>query len=120
MKLFEILEADFEFEDNRGKLTQLIHEGFSQVNVLHSKSGVIRGQHFHKIAKEAFYVIEGEVRVSFSLGEKKEDKSFKTGDFFMVYPFVKHSMFFPVDCTMVQMYDIPVEDAHGNKDIYSE
>ena len=37
MALFENLNTDFEHTDNRGRLIQLIHDGFRQVNVLETK-----------------------------------------------------------------------------------
>ena len=33
-QLYKRLSVDFEHEDDRGKLAQLVHKGFSQVNVL--------------------------------------------------------------------------------------
>ena len=46
--------------------------------------------------------------------------TFKEGEFFEIVPFVLHNMYFPEDCLMVQMYDIPVENEDGTKDIYME
>ena len=34
MSLYEKLIADFEHTDDRGKLVQLVHDGYRQVNVL--------------------------------------------------------------------------------------
>ena len=120
MELVRVLHTDFEFADERGTLTQLVHEGFRQINVLTTKRGVTRGGHFHRLCREAFYVIEGSVEVTLKTAERTETAAFRKGDFFAVEPFVSHSMFFPEDCVMVQMYDPPVEQPDGGKDIYSE
>ena len=45
---------------------------------------------------------------------------FSQHDFFGINPGVIHSMYFPEDCLMVQMYDIPVEMGNGKKDIYPD
>ena len=57
--LIERLNTDFEHKDDRGTLVQLVRKGYSQINVITSKSGVFRGGHFHKLNTEAFYIIEG-------------------------------------------------------------
>ena len=120
MELVRVLHTDFEFADERGTLTQLVHEGFRQINVLTTKRGVTRGGHFHRVCREAFYLIAGSVEVTLKTAERTETAVFQKGDFFAVEPFVSHSMFFPEDCVMVQMYDPPVEQPDGGKDIYGE
>ena len=64
--LIKFLEPDFEFADDRGKLTQLFREGWSQVNVITSKAGSVRGHHYHKNNHEFFYVISGQFTLSVS------------------------------------------------------
>ena len=121
MELYNIRKPDFQFADGRGSLVQLVHDGFSQVNVLESKSGSSRGAHFHKRAREAFYVVNGSVEVTFIKNEETtETVIFRQGDFFEIFPFVLHNMYFPEDCLMVQLYNIPVENEDGTKDIFTE
>ena len=120
MELVRVLHTDFEFADERGTLTQLVHEGFRQINVLTTKRGVTRGGHFHRVCREAFYVISGSVEVTLKNAERTATAVFHKGDFFAVEPYISHSMFFPEDCVMVQMYDPPVEQPDGGKDINGE
>lgn len=120
MGLYHTKEVDFQHEDMRGRLVQLVHGGFRQVNVLESKAGAERGAHFHKRAMEAFYVVCGSVEVAFWDKGATERAGFKRGDFFEIPPYVIHHMHFPEDCLMVQMYDIPVEREDGTKDIFME
>ena len=121
MELYNIKKVDFQHIDNRGSLTQLIHNGFEQINVLDSKKGVERGSHFHKRSIEAFYIISGSVKVTLISKDKEKDEViFIKGDFFEIYPNVLHNMLFLEDCLMVQMYDKPVENADGTKDIFME
>ncbi len=120
MPLYEKLEVDFRFVDERGSLTQLVHRDFSQINVLTTKKGMERGGHFHKVSSEAFYVIEGAVDVTFKRGIEIETARFERGDFFLVKPFITHSMSFPLDCIMLAIYDYPIQNQNQEKDIYSE
>ena len=120
MELIVRKKVDFNFEDARGSLTQLVHEGFDQINVLVTKKGVTRGGHYHKLSVEAFYVISGSVEVTALHEQEVKKYVFRQGDFFEVHPYVVHSMFFEEDCTMVQMYDRCVELPDGTKDIYAE
>jgi len=116
--LYELLTPDFEFEDERGKLVQLIHQGYEQVNVLISRADTLRGGHYHKYSREVFYVVEGSVALTFTKGQEKAERTFHAGEFFLILPQVVHSMFFPENCTLVAMYDKCVEQADGGKDIY--
>lgn len=119
MELYKKLKCDFEFGDYRGKLTQLVHSGYSQINILETHKGVTRGSHYHKEAEECFYVISGKVRVTLTYKGQTQTLFFESGDFFKIYTFVVHSMYFPEDCIMIAMYDIPVEKPDGSKDIYN-
>ena len=120
MNLYKTRCIDFQHVDDRGSLSQLVHDGFKQINVLESKKGVERGSHFHKESIEAFYVISGSVKVTLWSKSDKEEVIFNKGDFFEIHPFILHNMLFLSDCLMVQMYDIPVERPDGKKDIYME
>ena len=120
MRLYSLREIDFQHADERGSLTQLVHDGFKQINVLHSNEGAKRGAHFHKRAVEAFYIFQGSVEVTLWNEKKREFVVFKRGDFFVIHPFILHDMYFPEECLMIQMYDVPVENEDGSKDIYME
>lgn len=117
--LIKKVEPEFSFFDDRGELTQLVSNGYMQVNVLHSKAGTVRGNHYHKQCTEAFYVIEGSVSVEVQDGDICEKEIFSKGDFFCVMPGIMHSLRFEENCTMVQLYDVPVEHNDGSKDIYA-
>lgn len=117
MKLYTILHTDFEHADERGKLIQLVHEGYQQVNVLISGQGMLRGAHYHRLRREAFYVVSGSAVFTFTAGEQSETVLFRPGEFFAVEPNVVHSLYFPEGCVMVQLYDLPVELPDGTKDI---
>lgn len=118
--LIKDLQTDFFHKDERGSLTQLLHENCGQVNVLISYAGTSRGNHYHKIATESFFVVSGSVEVTCTLNKESEVRTFREGDFFQISPSIVHSMSFREDCTMVAMYDICVEKEDGTKDIFAE
>ena len=116
--MIELLKPNFEFEDERGKLTQLVRDGFSQFNIIFSKAGVLRGNHFHKINREEFYVISGDFELTAQKGEKEEIIHFSTGDMFLIPPYVIHKFLYYSDTLLASMYDIGVECSTGEKDIF--
>ena len=115
--LYKDLLAEFRYSDERGSLVQLVSKGYSQVNVLKTNKGVTRGGHFHKLCHEAFYIVSGSVSVKLKADNKTEINDFSEGDFFEIAPYTEHEMYFPESCTMIALYDIPVETISG-KDIY--
>mgnify|MGYP002627537616 CR=1 FL=1 len=118
--LIEILRPDFIHADERGSLTQLVHEGFRQYNIIFSKKDVVRGKHYHKENREAFYVITGSFKFVAKNDDVTEEHMFKAGDMFLVPPYVTHSFSYLEDTWLASMYDIGVEHEDGSKDIHAE
>lgn len=118
--MIEIIRPDFVFEDERGTLIQLIHEGYNQINVVTSKAGVERGNHFHRLNREGFFVVEGAFLLEASLDGKSENYEFKKGDMFIIEPNVMHRFVYREDTTLVAFYDKGVELPDGTKDIIAE
>jgi dTDP-4-dehydrorhamnose 3,5-epimerase and related enzymes len=115
--LVKILKPDFIHEDDRGKLTQLVHDGWKQVNVIMSKKGCERGGHFHELNNEAFYVVSGELKLTLSKDGVAEDVIFRTGDMFEIETGTDHGFLFTEDTCLVSLYDKGVELPGGKKDI---
>lgn len=120
--LVEFIKPDFEFEDARGSLKQLVHEGWKQVNYITSVAGALRGNHYHKENVEAFFVISGRFKlVAETLDKsKKEEYEMKAGDFFVVKPNVNHSFDYLGPTQLISFYDKGVEKPDGSKDIYND
>lgn len=117
--LIEILSPDFIHEDERGRLTQLVHEGYEQFNIIFSKKDVLRGDHFHKENKEAFYVISGKFRLDAEKDGTRESYTFSDGDMFLIPEYVIHSFYYEEDTWLASMYDKGVEKLDGTKDIFT-
>ena len=116
--MIKILEPDFKFGDERGSLTQLVREGYRQVNVITSKAGADRGGHYHKLNREAFYIISGGLDLTVRLEGKEEKHHFGPGDMFLIEPMAAHDFHFTEDTVLVSMYDRGVELGEGKMDIY--
>ena len=117
--LIEFIKPDFNFQDDRGSLTQLVHGGWKQVNYITSVKGAFRGDHYHVYNKEAFYVISGGFKLSLRHNKTGETAQYniKAGDFFIIYPNVMHSFDYTHDTTLISLYNRGVELKNGTKDI---
>jgi dTDP-4-dehydrorhamnose 3,5-epimerase-like enzyme len=115
--LIEILNPDFIHQDERGKLIQLVHGGFNQINVIESHAGVLRGGHCHAENSEAFYIIEGTLILNVYNKMEKEEYEFHSGDMFLIPRNIIHSFYFKEETLLVSMYDHGVELPNGGKDI---
>ena len=119
--MIEILEPDFFFADDRGTLTQIVREGYRQVNAVFTKKGAVRGTwHYHKDHDEACYVIAGRLRVAAACGDAREEQTFTGGDMFLIPANVKHYFTYLEDTYLVVLYTDCVEHADGTKDIYND
>lgn len=118
--LYELLEPDFKHMDERGGLIQLVREGYTQVNYIFSAQNSVRGNHYHKINKEAFYIIRGAMTVNLQNIQTGERTILQVekGDMFMVFPYVMHTFVYSEDTELISMYDEGVELADGEMDIY--
>ena len=118
--LIDFIKTDFEFNDDRGTIIQLVHDNWKQVNYITTKAGVVRGEHYHKNNEEAFYVISGEFElelVDINTNEK-ENHIIKAGNFFIIKRKLSHSFSFTKDTTLISMYSNGVEEGN-KKDIYT-
>ena len=115
--LIENIKPNFEFRDERGSLVQLVREGYKQFNVITSKKGVLRGNHYHRHNREAFYVVSGKFRLDAFLGDERESHEYSAGDMFVIPPMVVHSFSYLEDTLLVSMYSEGVEEKDGSKDI---
>lgn len=120
MKLLEIIEPDFSFADERGLLVQIAHDNIAQVNAVFTKKGAVRGNlHYHKQAKETFYILSGKIRVTATLDDAREEAVFSAGDAFRIPENVRHTFEYLEDTYLVGLYSARVELPDGTKDIYT-
>lgn len=116
--MIKIIEPDFIHMDERGKLVQMVHSGWSQVNVITSKADAARGGHYHKVNQELFYVVNGRFRVRVRKEEKEEEYLFAEGDMFLIPEYVIHDFYYEKDTVIVSMYSRGVMLSDGQMDLY--
>lgn len=116
--MIELLQPDFEFENECGKLTQLVRDGWKQVNVITSKAGSKRGGHYHKYNEEAFFVVSGSFLLQVFQDGNQEEHEFRAGDMFKIHKNVAHTFLYHEDTVLVGMYDKGVELTENEKDIW--
>ena len=125
--LFMRMMPDFKHEDVRGKLLQLVSSGYSQVNYIETQEGAIRGWHYHRINKEAFFIICGHLKVdlwkiskeSFGVvGGSHEEVTLKSGDMFFIEPYVLHVFTYKSNTSLISFYSVGVEKEDGSMDIF--
>lgn len=117
--LIKFIKPDFVFNNDKGSLTQLVHDGWKQVNVITSVLGCTRGGHYHKFNDEGFYVVNGSFTLEVWKGEERETYEMKGGDMFLVLPYVFHTFNYHEDTLLVSMYSKGVELSDTEKDIWT-
>ena len=118
--LIERIEPDFVFDDDRGSIIQLVHEGYKQVNTVFSKKGAVRGNmHYHADNNELFYIVSGSVRLTAKKDDITEEYTFQSGEMFLVPKGVRHHFAFLADTQLIGLYDRGVEQ-DGEKDIFND
>lgn len=118
--LIEYLTPDFIFISDKGSLTQLVHDGWKQVNVITSARGSVRGGHCHKYNDEGFYVANGSFTLMVWKGTERETYEMKAGDLFRVPPYVFHTFVYHEETLLVSLYSSGVELSDTEKDIWTE
>ena len=122
MSLIKIITPNFQYEDLRGRLVQLVRTGYCKVNIIESVAGATRGGHYHIQNREAFYVIGGKLKLTvwhLNVGTQKEEYEFSENAMFEIEPYTIHSFEFIEPTMLVSMYSMGVELADGKKDIYT-
>ena len=118
--LVQFLEPDFINDSERGRLVQLVHEGYRQVNVITSTGGSERGGHYHKYNQECFYVLSGHFDLIVWKGNDRELYQISEGQMFAIPPLVFHTFRYKDDTVLVSMYSSGVELSPTQKDIWVE
>lgn len=114
----KFIKPDFIHKDSRGSLTQLVSGNkWSQVNYIESSPGAIRGNHYHKINRELFYVAKGRFFLVLEAENTKLTYDMVAEDLFIIEPLVRHSFEYVEETILITMYDKGVELEDGKKDI---
>ncbi|HEX8978995.1 MAG TPA: cupin domain-containing protein [Parasulfuritortus sp.] len=112
------IEPYMEREDIRGKLIGLLNEGtWEEFNYLETRSGEVRGNHYHKVTREVFFIIEGEVDVVTQRpGHAAEEVRLHAGDVLEIEPGETHTFFCRTETKWINVlsrrFDAAAPDIH--------
>ncbi len=114
-----ILKPEFEHNDKRGVFREIIRgDEWKELNYAMRRKGVNSGNHYHKSAKELFYVIRGDVTVhleNVKTGDK-QTHHFTGNDVFIVEPYELHNFEYHEDTEFAILLSVPYDAK--NPDLY--
>ena len=90
------------FEDHRGKILPIVHD-FANVQMIWSKAGALRANHYHKTDTHTCYLVTGSMDYYWrNHGDTKIHKErILAGELFKTGPLIDHEMVFSEDSIMV-------------------
>jgi len=98
-------------EDDRGSLFEFVVGSWRQVNILTSKAGSTRGQHYHKDTREKFVVLSGEILFTLSHVVTKDQSQITLTRYesLIIEPYTWHQLEFLTDSTLLSFYSCEFE-----------
>lgn len=101
----------FMFDDSRGKFKG-INQNFNwqEINYIESAKNSTRGNHYHKIITEGFFIIDGRVKILLDnlLTKTKQAFTAEAGDAFIVKPFTVHTFVTLTRARWINMLSKPI------------
>lgn len=100
------------FEDERGAIFDLVDkEKISHIGLIISKKNSVRGNHYHKKAKQITYVLSGKIMLT-TKDVRKKNSNYETiimeaGDIVAIPPMAVHSIKALEDATFLVFTDKP-------------
>jgi dTDP-4-dehydrorhamnose reductase len=104
--LGNLIRPYFYFKDPRGIFWGIMqNKKFEEINYIESKKGAKRGDHYHKKTEEAFFIIEGRIRIRLYDLKTKSEKEFEVGrgDVFFIKPNIVHTFHIIEDSKWINM-----------------
>jgi len=98
------VDAEVDFQDARGDITNLFLGGITSVSELTSKEGSVRANHYHRTDWHYTYVVSGTVHYfERAVGEAgvPEPQTFQDGQIFFTPPNREHAMLFGEDSVIL-------------------
>jgi len=101
-------------EDVRGHFLGITQDTWSEINLVTTRSGAVRGNHFHKDTHEMFCMLSGTVTVDVEDLRTGERTTFdvNAGDLFLVEPFELHTFHARTNSTWLNFLSRPFDPAH--------
>lgn len=120
MKIFKPYTAR---TDQRGLFLGITRENWiREINYVETKTGEVRGNHYHTGTMEMFFVIEGEVRVTVRHvhSNRTEERTFSKGDIFLIEPYELHTFCALSDVKWINMLSRPMAEDLPDSHLYDD
>lgn len=99
-------------EDDRGGLYNLMSGStWQEINFIRSKTGSVRGNHYHKKTYEMFYFLSGKIEIyvrDINTG-KEETLVVKTNDALLIQPYELHVFTILEESSWLNMLSMPMD-----------
>ena len=118
MKIFDPYKVN---ESSRGLFYGIVNIGiWQEINYIETKANQARGNHYHKLSTELFFIIEGEIDVEVKSIKGEIINNFRAikGSIFLIEPFEIHIFKCRSDCKWINIMSNKIND--NQCDIYKE
>ena len=115
-----IMTLEKPFVDSRGAIQTLADADIRTAQIITSKKGTVRANHYHKTDWHYCYVVSGSIDYyhrPVGSKEKPEHLLVKTGQVFFTPPMVEHAMVFPEDTTFLNLAGNKRDQKHYEEDL---
>lgn len=110
----EFLEKYTIHEDARGRFLGIINKyTWGEINFVSTKSGVERGNHYHRYTKELFYILSGEIQIDVKNIVDNSEHHFRATPHmaFIIDPYELHTFTTVEDSTWINMLSHRMDEA---------
>lgn len=96
-------------EDNRGNILSMVNETCTNVSIIKSNKGVLRGNHYHKTDWHFMYAIKGYMEYFFYCNIEKKVKFWSVPENKIIFtPSMEvHATYFPVNSEIIVVSGFP-------------
>ncbi len=115
-----IMSLEKPFVDSRGAIQTLADAPLRSAQIITSKKGTVRANHYHKTDWHYCYVVSGSIDYyhrPVGSNAKPEHMLIKTGQVFFTPPMVEHAMVFPEDTTFLNLAGNKRDQKHYEEDL---
>jgi dTDP-4-dehydrorhamnose 3,5-epimerase-like enzyme len=115
-----IVPLEKPFVDSRGAIQTLTDATIRTAQLITSKKGTVRANHYHKTDWHYCYVVSGSIDYyhrPVGNKDKPEHIHVKTGQVFFTPPMVEHAMVFPEDTAFLNLAGNQRDQKHYEEDL---
>ena len=107
-----ILEPYRQFADARGRMLGVVNEGqWEEINFVETAQGEVRGGHYHRVTRELFLILSGEIRVRLVVDGRESFHDFGPGATFVIEPGEAHWFEARTACTWINVLSQRIDPA---------